>query len=605
MTPKPIYDKVAGICYSPEPVTHDNKAPMCMADTPHGPATPTASAASERFAARFRNMLAQRSVHQSRSLFAQSFGSVGASANVAASSPNASAMLGLLAAGPLGLLVSAIGCSNSDDVSEGPPAVPADSNQENPNPSETPADGLGDPKVNFASSDCTSPADMAASGVAGSLAALCGDDISFGLEAGARLLEMVRAVSSDVTPLQIGDSSSVTVSTPGGDQNVKVRYQGVLGTSGDNIIAGFRYAGNDNSLESDSTGALKAASGVRLVSTADGSVSTTHLFEEVDVGLPGAGQATSNHELPEGVEVNTVQTFTPNSPVDMTQSGALVWTANSNLMLNQAIAEWNQSQAPGDRRPVTDYAPITLHAYDANSLDPASINSGDVFSHETGADSNAIMLGGYFNPAGIATLSDGRLVVVAQGAVPAEGVINNPSSLIVVDPTTTAFTAYPLSGSPELPFRATDQRGVAVVTINDTPHAVIGSGGGDSTGRVAIVNLDTGLMVPSEFPVGVFNTPSIQSSGVPEVAAVITDPDDTRRVFVVSKPNDSGNIYATTLWVQDVPELQVSAGDIGPIKTVATGVDPASRVTAEVSGGNLVVHHNQSFSSAPIVSTGG
>ncbi len=513
----------------------------------------------------------------------------------------------VLAWGPLGLLASTTGCANQG-IQDAPENGPETSDPENPDPQATPSDGLGTPKTSFANSDCTVPADMALAALVDSVMALCGDSVVSEGDVGARLLEQIDPATGELDPFQVGATAYIEINVAGMPMSIPVKNTSLVAADGGRYVVSMASAENpelylqSEPIPSNGGGYYRphsAISGLRVVNM-NGAVEKTLHHAPLLFTFPPTGVASSNHNLPPEVEQSLVKAFFPNNAVDVVRSGDNFWTLNANLVLNSSVAEWNKNQGPGYQRSVVDYMPITLHGFSGNTLEPLTVESGEFVDAMSNGASNAIMLPGY-NPAGVAVVQsgnlEGRLVVVAQGLVDSQGESHSDSKIFVVDPATTSYYEIPLSVSVSSVFRAADQRGVALVNVEGEAHALVGSANG--SGQVALVNLETEVV---EY-FGVFNDETLSSDEgtYPAVAAVVADPENSDRVFVVSKPNAEGEVFATTLWLTDNDDLGVSVGDRGPLKKVATGVDPLSPVTALVESGALVIHTATQFHQVPVV----
>ncbi len=515
----------------------------------------------------------------------------------------------VLAWGPLGILAATTGCANQG-VQDAPENGPENSDPENPDPQPTPEDGLGTPRQDFAGSDCSVPADMAAAALVDSVMALCGDSVVSEGETGARLLEQVDPTTGEVDAYSIGESSYIEVSVGGGVVSVPVKNTSLVAPETGRYVVTMASAESPEkylateAIPSGVGGNYRphsAVSGLRIINI-NGVVQQTVHHAPLLFSFPPQGVPSSNHNLIEGETQSLVKAFFPNNAVDVVRAGDALWTLNANLVLNSTVAAWNEEHPAEQARSVVDYLPITIHGFSNGALEPLGVEAGELVDAMTNEPSNAIVLSGGYNPAGMAVIEQGnlagQLVVVAQGLVNEQGVSHSDSKIFVVDPATTAVYEIPLNVSASNVFRATDQRGVALTTLDGEAHALVGSANG--SGQVALVNLETEWV---EF-FGVFNDEALASSdGVyPAVAAVVTDPNDSRRVFVVSKPNEAGEVFATTLWLADDDTLGVSVGDRGPIKQVASGADSQSPVTARVESGALIVQTSTQFHRIPVVS---
>ncbi len=490
--------------------------------------------------------------------------------------PKAGAVALAVAYPPVGVPVAATvlaACSNHPPLKESPRTRPATdpSNADNPPVVRGGEDGTGNISTIYADSSCETPLDLDQSSKdENNLLMSCGDDILSGNTDGIGLIEKINVKTGEVSSIKL----------PGvvdGDENKPVYLSATVAPKNGIILTGFSPSGSPAQFLADST--RLANSGVFFLNEANTNPQTVTFkpFQRT-VGEEKLSISLSNH-----LTLNTIQ---PNSPVSMT------WLGDTALVLNS-----NKATHPDESKEVLN-APLSIH--------PLQINENGNLTA-----SDPYLVDGAYYPTAIAAVDEERFVVVARGVdynlrgediqaaadAKESGIIPpNPSKLLVYDknfapgfdpgPDSAGAAEIPLADAANTEFVANNARQVPVVQIDGVPHAIVGSA--DTTGRVAIVNLDRD-------PSKVFGESRVEFRRAfddgSDIANIVVS-EDQKYAYVISSDGE-----VVTMTLDPAKNFRVTDSAKKLVDLVPdSGILPAAR-----SGNVMVVASPGTYSAAGIV----
>lgn len=539
-----FYNEQDGVCEAPEPVVQSD-GPMCTIDS-YSMAQRLRDLNANRFARSLNQHLLTRTASLDPSALA-GLASSGSSASAAHINP---ASLNILS-----IPLSVAGCA---DDAELPPIdeMPDEPPTENPPPNTSGTDGVSSVTPDHASGECLNPADLLLSSIDNNMLMVCGDDPAVDGGPGAGRIELVNPAESS------GDVPFITVPTQiDGDSSRTVRLSaGAVDPSSSRVFVGVSPSGTTTDFETMPS--IYANSGIfTTAQTGDGSATFTQFdrlqFVSDLVQFPLVS-------INDGSVIGQSDALQPNSPVAMTVVGDTLYVLNNNL----ALMESN----PDD--PIA-YAPASIHAYTIGadgSLTVKPIGDMQLQTDTEVSPGHAHILIGFNNAAAINSLPDGRLAVLIRGI----GGGDNPSKILLIDPANPADTTqFPITdsasdGERPLNMWAGPSNQMPIVEYQGVQHAVIGAG--DGTGRVVMVNLETGFGTY----VGGFGDGH-------NITNVVVDQSGTQLLIV----SDQGQVRNINLnEIDDATGLPIG----GPNHTL-----PADPRLAAIRGNNMIVAHPTSY----------
>jgi hypothetical protein len=541
MTPPKVqsegfYNYTAGVCEAPEQISRlsETSGPVCST-AQLSPVRLLQIDLSTRFASLQRNHVVARDSKQMLASAAQ---------GTQAESKSQFNPLEILAA------LIPVGCTNSGDLTEAPADEPALPPTENPDPIPGEHDGVGGVDGNFAGSECADPAAMFKSYADNKLLMVCGDTQA----PGAGLIEAVDPSSGSV--------SSITI--PGvvdGDETRPVTLSAGASHEGTQLVfAGLTPAGSEEDFQSKPF--IYRNSGIYTVEADGANPQWTPFKTLVKIQVDGNADTIPLMSPEDGANAGVTVSIDPNTPVSMTVAGDTLYSLNMNLSNDQNGAF------------TKSLAPATIHAFSIGQDGLTEKPFGAQRLQANGVDSvgHALVLDGHYVPAAIADVGDGRLAVLIRGVAHPD----NASRIILLeieDPS--VQTQIDLSDSAGLNMWAGDSNQLPIVTLNNIPHALVGAG--DETGRVALVNLDTGVV----HYVGVFGDGH-------NVVSIVVDEAGSQAIAV----SEQGKAISINL-----TEIDGLSG----LPMVGAAHDlPADARVAALRGNSLVVAHPNKYSKVDV-----
>jgi hypothetical protein len=225
-------------------------------------------------------------------------------------------------------------------------------------------------------------------------------------------------------------------------------------------------------------------------------------------------------------------------------------------------------------------APPSIHAFtiSQDGLTPKTFGPQHLQAGKDISDGYARILDGFYNPAAIANVGDGRLAVLIRGIGSAEtgadgGVAPpSPSHILLFN---TADGSYARESINLASMVAGASNQLPIVKLNSVSFALVGAG--DGSGRVAKVNLDTGDVKY----VGVFGPGH-------NVVGVVVDEAGSQAIAV----SNQGKVISLNLKEID---LQTQLPTVGEAHDL-----PADARVAALRGNSLVVAHPNKYSQVTI-----
>lgn len=452
-----IYNQTAGVCEPAEPVSKPVEAsgPVCSAERSYSPLRLLRIDLGKRYASLQRNHVLNLDAKSVLAAAAQGSRGVKAQGND-------------VPVTPFNFLY---GCQGGPAIQPAPTDEPVLPVGENPPPMTGEHDGVGSVNGSFATGECVEPASLF--GFADNkILLVCGD-----LEGpGANLVEGIDPQSGALSSISIpavieaDDTRPVALSAGASHEGTQL------------IFAGLTPTGSEDDFQTNSH--IYRNSGIYTVDAAGQNPQWTPFQNLSMLKVDGNAENIPLVSQVDGTNAGVRVSFDPNTPVSMTVDGDTLYVLNANYSNDQNGAFYQS------------LAPLSIHAFSIgpDGLTEKALGSQRIRANGVESPGHAIILSGNYGTQGaIASVGDGRLAVLIRGFVNPEDPASseNPSKILLINSEDGSFTAsaIPLSDVAGT-MVASNSNQLRIVLLNDEYHALVGAG--DKSGRVALVNLDTG-----------------------------------------------------------------------------------------------------------------
>lgn len=458
--PEAYYNQAQGVCEAPEPVNTnpaEASGPVCSARDVSQLRLLNIDL-GRRYASLYRNhVLAQKSFNPGQLMALAAKGGTPGHSQLPPGSLSGSGLLGMLT-----------GCANTESVAEAPPDEPVTppDQMENPAPIEGEHNGVDAVSGGFAQGQCDDPAALFKNYADNAFLMVCGDASGMGAN-GIESVDPSQSGNVEITyvPASIegDDTRPVTLSSGAADETTQLIFAGLTPADAETSDNPFVYR-NSGIYTFSPTGGVENGK-------------YTPFKTLVQIQPDGQPETIPLIDPSDGTNAGVTVALDPNTPVSFDISGDTLAAVNMNFQRDQN-GQFTQSLAP---------ASVHWFTIASGGLTPKPLGTQRLQADGVDSEGHALILNGQYVPAAIAFVGDGRLAVLIRGLEHPD----NPSRIILIDTENPGEQVQiPLSDSAGLNMWASDSNQLPIVTMNETPYALVGAG--DKSGRVAMVNLDSG-----------------------------------------------------------------------------------------------------------------